>query len=139
MNEITQIQRKIEGIHGTEETKEKESGIWEKITENVTESETGNVTEGINLQEEEILNLDGKKNVIIMTEKNEGAETVLTVKGIIGGQRATARKRNLEEMMMQKEGIEEVVRVMKEIEIEETEAGMTATRLLGKVKTRYIV
>ena len=139
MNAITQIQRKIGGIHGTEETKEKESGIWEKITENVTESETGNVTEGINLQEEEILNLDGKKNVIIMTEKNEGAETVLTVKGIIGGHRAIARKRNLEEMMMQKEGIEEVVRVMKEIEIEETEAGMTATRLLGKVKTRYIV
>ena len=122
-----------------EETKEKESETRGKIIENVIESETESVTEDTSLQEERIQDQEGKKSVTTMTGRDVVIERVLTAKGIIEGLRAIALKGNLEEAKMQKAGIEEVVLVMKEIEIEEIEAGIRATQLRGKIKIRYIV
>ena len=122
-----------------EETKEKESETRGKIIENVIENETESVTEDTSLQEERIQDQEGKKSVTTMTGRDVVAERVLTAKGIIEGLRAIALKGNLEETKMQKAGIEEVVRVMKEIEIEEIAAETIATQLRGRIKIRYIV
>ena len=123
-----------------EDLKGKESGTMGKITENATGRETGSVIEDTSRQEGKMKGRqDIKMTVIIMIEKDEVAERVMTAKAIIGDHQVIVPKRNLAEMMMQKVGIEEVVHVMKEAEIEEIKVETEVTHLQGKIKTRYIV
>ena len=123
-----------------EDLKGKESGIMGKITENAIGRETGSVIEDTSRQEGKMKDRrDIKMTVIIMIEKDEVAERVMTAKAIIGDHRVIVPSRSLAEMMMQKVGIEEVVHVMKEAEIEEIKVGTEVTHLQGKIKTRYIV
>ena len=146
MSESIQIQRStVEQILGKEGAKEIESTTDRENTVSEIGKETERGTEGTKDQGSTILSQEGKRNVIIMIEKDgdavpQKAITTITRRGhqVIA---AVVKEKETHEKKLTVV-IEEVDHVMKgttkEIKNEITGTGMKVTRLQEKARIRYM-